>query len=254
MLRNIPTSSEHLTHPRCRCARHCHLGAQRKEKSMLQAKFHCLERVATHTHTRAHACMVPYNMCAPHLECKLTVISVAEHTVSRAQPLIWIRTWRSGFLLYIRGVLTLLPPSGVAACIKVDGLRLEQQGRHVCVSICHCSSHVRWSNVVHDGQPREPAYMVFVQNKSGGCLYVWLSFLCIVKRVPFTSDVGAGNDVTSELTAFQLHVGNKSEKQLSVVAVDHNKLHRYWCTKWTQSQIKVAQYCWYDRFNYTKQD
>ena len=112
----------------------------------------------------------------------------------------------------------------------------------VCVSASATVAQ-SWDGVMlcMTGSPENQHTRYWYKNKSGGCLYVWLSFLCIVKRVPFTSDVRAGNDITSELTAFQLHVGNKSQMQLSFVAVDHNKLHRYWCTKWTQSRIKVSQ-------------
>lgn len=70
---NIPTSSKHRSLPHCCCTRHCHLEAQRRK----QAPFHCWRRGTVQT----YQCTVQYNMCAFHLVCMLTVISIGAHTV-----------------------------------------------------------------------------------------------------------------------------------------------------------------------------
>lgn len=73
VLSNIPTSSKHRSLPHCCCTRHCHLEAQRRK----QAPFQCWRRGTVQTYRRT----VQYNMCASHLVCMLTVISIGAHTV-----------------------------------------------------------------------------------------------------------------------------------------------------------------------------
>ena len=161
-LSNIPTSSKHQSLPRCCCTRHCHLEAQRRK----QAPFHCWGRGTVQTYHRT----VQYNMCASHLVCMLTVISIGAHTVFPGLNLLFgTAKFGSGFQLYIRGV-----PCPLPASLLLPGLNQMASGRQRHrgrVELCTVSDAVAqtWVRgaIQLDEQPREA-------NTQSSCTWIYI--------------------------------------------------------------------------------